>query len=86
MSPPSSGCPLVGEGEASRSTPSRDGEKHAYSEASAMPTINSGSRNCSKGDNDRCEGGGSEVDRSYKRVPFGNASGENISADAKISN
>lgn len=45
-----------------------------------MPMIKRGSRNCSKGDSAKCDGGGSDVDKSYKRVPLGNARGENISA------
>jgi hypothetical protein len=45
-----------------------------------MPITRRGSRNCSNGDNDNCEAEGSDVDRSYKSVPLGNAKGENISA------
>lgn len=48
-----------------------------------MPMIKRGSRNCSKGDSDKCDGGGSDVDKSYKRVPLGNAKGENISAQCQ---
>ena len=50
-----------------------------YSEASAIPMTKSGSRNCSKGDKAECVGGGNEVDKSYSRIPVGNAKGENMS-------